>query len=75
MSPGGLRPAQRPLQGAEPQGPAQKLPFCWCLEQPGKEGEALPGADPAPRACRPVPAQPRLPPSLPVPLHPQKHPQ
>lgn len=41
----------------------------------GKEKEALPGADPAPCACCSFSAQPCLPPSLPVPLHPQKHPQ
>lgn len=53
----------------EPHSPAQELPFCRCLE---KDGEALPGADPALHACCPLPASLYLSPSLPVPLHLQK---
>lgn len=74
--PRGSHPAQRPPQGTEsPTAPLQGCLSAGVWGSLGKEEEALPGADPDPHACCPLPAQPCLPPSLPVPLHPQKHSQ
>lgn len=60
---------ETPMGHRDPHSPAQELPFCRCLE---KEGEALPGADPALHAYCPLLTLLYLFPSLPVPLHLQK---